>query len=239
MVNEVEYDLGPDRPTAVRLRGGAGEDTVFVIGGRTDDRAVLGARSLHFQTSTLEIAGSDFERQHIVGGGGLDEAHLRGAAGIDVFRGRPRHSVMRGEAYRNLVRDFALVEAYADRTGRDRAVLVGSSGPDTLYGFSRDSLLTGVGYALHTHGFSAVHGSAIQGGQDTAFLDVARRDAVFFGRLRGGRVVTRREATRVLSGFTDVRFLDLPRSRAIARRLGWETLDPDHVDAAFRTLPSE
>ncbi len=238
VVNDVEYDFGPQRPTIVRLRGGAGTDSLYVTAGSTDDKAVLRARSLRFETPTLEIVGSNFERQHIVGGGGLDEADFRGAAGVDIFRGRPMHSVMRGEGYWNKVRDFALVEAYAGRTGRDRAVLIGSSGPDTLYGFSQNSLLTGVGYTLHTHGFSAVHGSALPGGQDTAFLDVPRR-AASFGHPRSGRVVTRRDATRVVSGFPDVRFLGPSRSRAIAARFGWETLDPKHVDAAFLAVHSE
>ena len=135
----VRYELNDDLTNNVPLSvsGGAGADTLRIIGSPLVDRLILnpnddGDLPSQIVNPEYNIALRGFEHVVFEGGGGADRVTMYDGSGDDQLTSQPGYAEFIGIGFRYEVTDVSRVYVHATAGGANTAFLNDSAGDDTL-----------------------------------------------------------------------------------------------------------
>jgi hypothetical protein len=179
-VNGVTHSFAANSITGVSFDGGAGVDTIEMVGTSGYETA-----HLHVGVATLSGAGytvsaANVENVTINSGGGSNErAHLYDSASDDTLTIRPNQATLSGTGYSHSVLGFGRISAYSNAGGVDEAHFFDSQGVDKFIANAgaNVSFMYGTGFYNVASGFDATYASSSGNRYDRAyFLDTAGAD---------------------------------------------------------------
>jgi len=183
VVNGVTYLFAANSISGVSFDGGAGSDTINMVGTTASETA-----SLHVGNVTLSGVGytataASIEDVTIHSGGGSNErAYLFDSESDDTLTIRPNHAILSGANYSNAVVGFERVVAYSVAGGADEALFYDGNGIDKFIANSAAnvSYMYGTGYYNIADGFGSTYAYSSGNPFDRAyFLDTVGSEEYF------------------------------------------------------------
>lgn len=168
-VNGVLYIFSPTKATQFNLSGGAGSDSLILLGTAGNDAASLSPNQAVLRGTGFQAGATQFESITVNGNGGSDLVEFFDSTGNDTFYANPQYAILTGTGFANIANGFNRVTAYASG-GNDIANFNDSAGNDTLTATPISLTLAGIGYSLIVAGFDFTQVFAVNGGYDTATL---------------------------------------------------------------------
>ncbi len=153
IVNGVTYDT--PSATTVRIDGGAGYDSVTLVGGAAAETATLKPGSVAMVGGGLSAIATSVESTRVLGSA-IDTALLYDSAGRDHLAATTTTATLTGSGYRSSVEGFGSVTINATAGGGDTALLTGSAGSDTLTVWAGTRLFHGGGVTIRAENFQTV-----------------------------------------------------------------------------------
>jgi hypothetical protein len=166
-IGGVRYELAG--VTVIQISGGAGRDTLTLVGSSAAEQVRLRAGSAEFSGggSSLSAAGVETTR---FWGGASDQAWLFDSAADDHLEASPAQARLTGGGFERFAAGCGAVNASATGGGRDTALLRDSAGADRLDANPANAWLRGTGFSIWTGGFEETTILATAGSGDFAGL---------------------------------------------------------------------
>lgn len=128
-VSEIPYSQGSFAFDAL-----GGNDTITVYGTANNETTIVRDGRVQL-SSDFSFLGENFEFVTVVGGGGIDQAHIYGSDRDDVFETYGDSARIHGPGYSTEIRQYDNVKGFG-LEGIDRAFMADSAGDDVLYATS-------------------------------------------------------------------------------------------------------
>ena len=175
-INSIVYTI--DRAfTSLAIDGGAGNDSLEIIGTSGDERLVARAATptanepfASLQTTTALARFDAFENVVFRGGGGNDRATMFDSAGNDTLEATASSATLRGIGFTFAAIDVNNIYAHGNNGGSDIAYLYDSAADDQLSIRHQFTSLRSESLFRVAFGFEKVHAFAGNGGFDQAEL---------------------------------------------------------------------
>ena len=159
-VNGVTHSFAANSITGVNFDGGAGNDTINMIGTTGYDTAYLYVGSATLNGTGYTVNATSVEDVTVNSGGGSNErAYLFDSAGDDTLTIRPNSATLSGAGYSSTAVGFGRSTAYSAAGGNDEAYFYDSNGIDKFIANSAAnvSFMYGTGYYNVADGFSTTY----------------------------------------------------------------------------------
>ena len=177
-VNGVSYDFAATSITDVQFDGGAGADSIVIIGTSAYEEATLHFGSAVVVGTGYAVDAQNVEQVRFYGVGGGDRAYMFDSSGDDVFVMRPNYGLVQGEGFEGRVYDCYRIYAYASE-GYDNAYLYDSDGNDIYWSDPTQAKLYGTNFHNLAEGLDRTFGYS-SGGEDKAYLNDSTGDDIFW-----------------------------------------------------------
>lgn len=175
----IEYTFGPAGTLSFAFDGGAGYDTVVLIGSNGSDVGVLRTAAAYLAGTGYQFSAARVEARTVDGAGGADLVRFYDSAGNDNVWGNPDEMILScGADYARAV-GCESVHVFATAGGYDYAELTGSAENDALIASPSYVKLYNDSYFIRVVGFDEVDVSAGAGGTDTAIFHDSTASDVF------------------------------------------------------------
>ena len=177
-INGTSHTL-PDDFETLEIDGGAGQDTLKLIGSPSNESIVLRPNLAQLVGNDSQVRAIAFESVTSDGGGGEDVGRLYGSAGADHLTLGPGWGQMTGSGFSLELAAVNEIHGIGDAADGDTAEMNDSPNDDKFIGKTNYSKLYGSGYYLRVKGFSSVTAKAAAGGMDEASLVDGDGDDLF------------------------------------------------------------
>jgi len=175
-INSVVHQVDR-RIESLTIEGGAGNDTLEIIGSGGDERLTARAALPTSQEASANLTSPgftgdfhSFETVIFRGGGGNNRASFYDSVGNDTLEAAPDTATFRGSGFEFVAIDVASVYAYGTGGGSDTAYLYDSPDNDRLAIRHQFTSLRSDNMFRLAYGFERVHAYSNAGGNDEASL---------------------------------------------------------------------
>jgi subtilisin family serine protease len=181
-VNGTAYTFASFAVNGFSFNGGAGSDSIYLIGTTGNETATLQSTSASFVGTGFTTTAAGTESITVYGGGGADRVNFYDTTGIDRYVGKRNLSRMTGTGYSHTAYMFNTAYAYSNAGGVDLAEIYDTPGNDHFQGKPSASYMSGTNYYQFASNFEYVYAYSIEGGNDTAELYDSPDDDVLISK---------------------------------------------------------
>jgi hypothetical protein len=172
VVNGVVYSA--PSATTVRIDGGAGDDTVLLIGSAAAETATFRPGSVQLVGGGISAVATGVESTRVLGSP-LDAALLYDSTGRDRLEAGVTSTMLAGPGFVSRAEGFGHVTIYATAGGGDWALLTGSTGDDTLTVWSGVRLFQGGGVTIRAENFQSLRFHGGDGFDEVRFFTAGKQ----------------------------------------------------------------